>query len=107
MTTDSAQAGGLTDATLAVLPALERWLEFRDVTGPARRRDSGRTVLDTPLPDKGAGAETTLAELAEWVVPNGLPVGAPGFTGFITTAPSTVPALVHFAAARATHTGNG
>ncbi|HEY7272907.1 MAG TPA: pyridoxal-dependent decarboxylase [Actinoplanes sp.] len=99
MTTDSAETGGLTDATLAVLPALERWLEFRDVTGPARRRESWRTVLDTPLPDKGAGAEATLAELAEWVVPNGLPVGSPGFTGFITTAPSTIPAVAQFAAA--------
>jgi aromatic-L-amino-acid decarboxylase len=99
MTTDAAEAGGLTDATLAVLPALERWLQFEDVTGPARRRDSWRAVLDTPLPDKGAGAEATLTEFADWVVPNGLPVGAPRFTGFITTSPSTVPAVVQFAAA--------
>jgi aromatic-L-amino-acid/L-tryptophan decarboxylase len=101
MTTDAAEAGGLTDATLAVLPALERWLEFSDTTGPARRRETWRAVLDRPLPDKGAGAEATLAELADWVVPNGLPVGAPRFTGFITTAPSTVPAVVQFAAALA------
>jgi aromatic-L-amino-acid decarboxylase len=101
MTTDAAQAGRLTEATLAVLPALERWLEFTDVAGPARRRETWRTVLDTPLPDKGAGADVTLAELAEWVVANGLPIGAPGFTGFITTGPSTVPAIVQFAAALA------
>lgn len=99
MTTDAAEAGGLTDATLAVLPALERWLQFEDITGPARRRESWRAVLDTPLPNKGAGAEATLAEFADWVVPNGLPVGAPRFTGFITTSPSTVPAVVQFAAA--------
>ena len=101
MTTDAAQVGHLTKATLAVLPALERWLEFTDVAGPARRRETWRTVLDTPLPDKGAGADATLAELADWVVANGLPIGAPGFTGFITTGPSTVPAIVQFAAALA------
>src|SRR4051794_30938551 len=99
MTTDAAQAGGLTDATLAVLPSLERWLEFSDITGPARRRESWQAALDRPLLDKGAGPEATLAELADWVVPNGLPVGAPRFTGFITTAPSTIPAVVQFAAA--------
>ena len=101
MTSDAAESGRLTDATLAVLPALERWLEFTDLTGPARRRDSWRAVLDTPLPDKGAGADATLAELADWIVPNGLPVGAPRFTGFITTGPSTVPAVAQFAAALA------
>ena len=101
MTTDAAQTGRLTDATLAVLPALERWLEFTDVAGPARRQDSWRAVLDAPLPDKGAGAEVTLTELADWIVPNGLPVGAPRFTGFITTGPSTVPAVAQFAAALA------
>lgn len=99
MTSDAAEAGRLTDSTLAVLPALERWLEFTDVNGPARRRDSWRAVLDTPVPGKGAGADATLAELADWVVANGLPVGAPGFTGFITTGPSTVPAVAQFAAA--------
>ena len=101
MSTDAAEAGRLTDATLAVLPALERWLEFTDVAGPARRRQSWRAVLDTPLPDKGAGADATLTELAEWVIANGLPIGAPGFTGFITTGPSTVPAVAQFAAALA------
>jgi aromatic-L-amino-acid/L-tryptophan decarboxylase len=99
MTSDAAEAGRLSDATLAVLPSLERWLEFGDVNGPARRRDGWRSVLDTPLPDKGAGADTTLGELADSVVANGLPVGAPGFTGFITTGPSTVPAVAQFAAA--------
>ncbi len=101
MSTDAARADGLADAALAVLPALERWLEFTELAGPARRRESWRAVLDTPLPDKGAGAEATLAELAEWVVANGLPIGAPGFTGFITTGPSTVPAVAQFAAALA------
>jgi aromatic-L-amino-acid decarboxylase len=101
MTSDAAEAGRLTEATHAILPALERWQEFADVTGPARRRESWRAALDMPLPDKGAGAEATLAELADWVVPNGLPIGAPRFTGFITTGPSTVPAVAQFAAALA------
>ncbi|GAA0798677.1 pyridoxal phosphate-dependent decarboxylase family protein [Spirilliplanes yamanashiensis] len=99
MTSDAARADGLTDAVQAVLPALEQWLRFTDMTGPARRRDSWQAVLDVPLPDKGAGAGPALAELADWVVANGLPIGAPGFTGFITTGPSTVPAVAQFAAA--------
>lgn len=98
---DAAEAGRLTESMLAVLPAVERWLEFADLTGPARRRERWRSVLDTPVPGKGAGADATLAELADHVVPNGLPIGAPGFTGFITTGPSTVPAVAQFATALA------
>ncbi|GAB1642125.1 pyridoxal phosphate-dependent decarboxylase family protein [Krasilnikovia sp. MM14-A1259] len=101
MGTDAAQTGHLTAAALAVLPALERWLEFTDVAAPARRRDAWRAALDVDLPEKGAGADATLAELADQVVANGLPIGAPRFTGFITTGPPTVPAVAQFAAALA------
>ena len=99
MTTDPAEAGRTTDGAGIVLPALENWLEYRDLTEPARGRELWRKLLDQPLPAEPAGFETALAELAEHVIPNGLPVGAPAFNAFITTGPTTAPALAQFAAA--------
>ncbi len=42
-----------------------------------------------PLPAQGVGLDELLTELAEVVIPHGLRNGAPGFTGWITTAPTT------------------
>jgi aromatic-L-amino-acid/L-tryptophan decarboxylase len=44
-----------------------------------------------PLPEQGAGLETTLDELAA-MVGDANRISAPGFTGFITTGAATVPA---------------
>lgn len=99
VTTDPAETGRTGDAAAIVLPAIERWLQYTDLTAPARQRAMWQQVLDRPLPATGAGFESAIAELAEHVIPNGLPVGAPGFNGFITTGPTTAPALAQFAAA--------
>jgi aromatic-L-amino-acid decarboxylase len=96
---DAAEVDRLADAAAIVLPALAEWLRFADVAAPARGRAAWRSLLDQPLPKEGAGFEAALSELAEWVVPNGLPVGAPGFNGFITTGPTTSAAVAQFAAA--------
>jgi aromatic-L-amino-acid/L-tryptophan decarboxylase len=96
---DAAEVDRLADAAAIVLPALAEWLRFADVTTPARSRAAWQSTLDQPLPKDGAGFEAALSELAEWVVPNGLPVGAPGFNGFITTGPTTSAAVAQFAAA--------
>ena len=95
---DAAEVDRLADAAAIVLPALTEWLRFADVTAPARSRTDWQSMLDQPLPKDGAGFEAALSELAKWVVPNGLPVGAPGFTGFITTGPTTSAAVAQLAA---------
>ena len=50
------------------------------------------------LPDEGVGADATIDELA-LVVEHGSRINTPGWLGFITTGPSTVPALASTAAA--------
>jgi aromatic-L-amino-acid decarboxylase len=99
VTIDPTEAGRTTEGAALILPALEKWLSYADLTEPARRREQWAEQLDQPLPIDAAGFESALEELAEHVIPNGLPVGAPGFNGFITTGPTTAAALAQFAAA--------
>src|SRR4051812_21665891 len=99
MTIDAAEAGRTTDGAAMILPALEKWLGYTDLAAPAPNRARWAELLDQPLPIDPAGFESAIAELAENVIPNGLPIGAPGFNGFITTGPTTAAALAQFAAA--------
>lgn len=95
---DRAATGDLSGAVHAVLPALERFLAF-DGADPARRRSAWRARLDHGLPAEGIGRDAVLAELAEWVVGNGLRTGHPGFCGWVTTMPTDVGAAADLAQA--------
>jgi aromatic-L-amino-acid/L-tryptophan decarboxylase len=94
---DAARTDGLRPSLERLLPALEAFLGFADGPDPAARRSRWRPALDTPLPDEGLGAEAVLARLAEVVIPHGLRTGAPGFSGWVTTMPTTVPAVASLA----------
>ena len=61
---DAATTDSLGDAIRAVLPSLERFLEFKGLD-PARERSRWRPKLDRPLPTVGIGADSTLAEITE------------------------------------------
>lgn len=78
---------------LAALSALiERLDAFNQFEGPdqaGRRQPSWKQYLGTDLPEEGAGIEHVLDDLTEWVVPNGLRNGHPGFSGWVTTSPTT------------------
>ena len=95
---DAAAVDSLADALHAVLPSLERFLEFEG-QDPARERSRWRPALDRPLPADGIGRDAALAELADLVVANGLRVGHPGFSGWVTTAPTDVGAVADLAQA--------
>jgi aromatic-L-amino-acid/L-tryptophan decarboxylase len=95
---DPATTGSLGLAIQAVLPSLERFLRFEG-QDPARERSSWRPALDRPLPAAGIGRDATLAELADVVVANGLRVGHPGFSGWVTTGPTDVGAAADLAQA--------
>ena len=86
----------LTASIAEILPALERFLTFEGHDGAAKRA-AWRRALDRPLPEEGAGREAALAALRDLVIPYGLRIGAPGFTGWVTTAPTTVPAVAQLA----------
>src|SRR5512141_3133897 len=96
--TESASTDRLAESLAEILPALERFTRFEGPDGAAKRT-VWRRALDGPLPEEGEGREAVLELLADVVVPNGLRIGAPGFTGWVTTMPTTVPAVAQLAGA--------
>jgi aromatic-L-amino-acid decarboxylase len=95
---DAATTDSLGHAIRAILPSLEQFLRFEGLD-PARERSRWRPALDRPLPTAGIGRDATLAELADLVVANGLRVGHPGFSGWVTTGPTDVGAAADLAQA--------
>ncbi len=95
---DVARTDRLDGALASLLPALEQFNRFE---GPDRAplRSEWLPLLDEPLPDTGAGAEAVLTLLRDVVIPRGLRVGHPGFTAWVTTAPSTTATAGHLAQA--------
>lgn len=98
MQTDDATTGALTKAIETLLPALERFLQWTSPERTAKERAAWSARLTEPLPQTGAGAETVLDLLREVVIPNGVRLGHPGFSGWVTTMPTTIPAAANFAA---------
>lgn len=96
--TDAALTIGLDEATKKVLPQLEEFIKFRPGPDPARKRSVWREKLNEPLPLKGHGSQSVIDSLNEVVIPNGLRLGAPGFSGFINTMPPVIPALAGYVA---------
>jgi len=95
---DRATTDDLSGAIGSLLPALERFLRFEGAD-PARARSHWRPLLDRALPVSGIGRDAVLAELADLVIANGLRVGHPGFSGWVTTMPSDVGAAADLAQA--------
>jgi aromatic-L-amino-acid decarboxylase len=96
---DQATINGLTAAMETILPALERFIQFDEPEQVAAQRAIWSAQLDEPLPQKGEGSEAVLALLRDVIIPNGLRIGAPGFSGWVTTMPTTVPTAAGLAAA--------
>ena len=95
---DVARTDRLDEALASLLPALEQFNRFE---GPDRSalRSGWAPFLDEPLPQEGAGAEAVLELLRDIVIPRGLRVGHPGFTSWVTTAPTTTATAGHLAQA--------
>lgn len=96
--TEPAMTTGLTEAVQHVLEPLEAFLRFEEGPDPTGRRSLWRAALNEPLPHQGHGAQAVLDALSEVIIPNGLRIGAPGFSGWITTMPSIVPTVAAFVA---------
>ena len=93
-----AETGRLAEAMRQVLPPLETFLRYEGLDPAGRDRERWHAALDLPLPAQGIGLDAVLRTLSETVIPNGLRNGAPGFSGWITTTPTTGPAVTAFAA---------
>ena len=98
MRPDAAATNALADSLARLLPGLESFTRFEG-PDPAARRSLWRAALDEPLPEAGAGREAVLETLRTVVIANGLRIGAPGFSGWVTTMPTTVPAVAQLAGA--------
>lgn len=95
---DRAETSRLGEAIGKVLPALERFNRYVGPDLAASNREIWQHQLDRPLPAHGVGLDEVLNELAEVVIPHGLRNGAPGFNGWVTTAPTTTGAAASLAA---------
>ena len=78
----------LGEAISALVPALE---EFTRYAGPDRAvpRSEWLSPLEGSLPEEGVGLDAVLEILSDVVVRRGLRIGHPGFTGWVTTSPTT------------------
>ena len=95
---DVARTDRLTEAVSAILPALDAFNRF-DTPDRSSYRSEWKPLLDEPLPEHGVGADAVLELLTDVVIPRGLRVGHPGFTSWVTTAPSTTAAAGQLASA--------
>jgi len=98
-TRDDAATEGLRDALTYLLPALEQFTSFAEPEQVARQRAIWSAQLVEPLPREGSGSQEVLTLLRDIVIPNGLRAGDPGFSGWIATMPTTIPAVAHLASA--------
>ena len=96
---DEASIDGLSAVVDRLAPALENFMLFDQPEQTAVRRAVWSAHLDEALPQTGAGADAVLTALRDVVIPNGLRIGAPGFSGWVATMPTTIPAAAHLAAA--------
>ena len=95
---ERAECGHLSESIGELVTALESFNRFEgpDMAGP--QRASWSALLDQPLPERGHGLKRVLAALQDVVIPNGLRTGAPGFAGWVTTAPTTSGAVAAMSA---------
>ena len=87
---------GLAERLAAIGVALDEFVAEGSDAVP--RRHSWQSALAGPLPENGIGADAVLAELADLVVPNGTRLMEPGWWGYITNGPTTVPLVASVAA---------
>ena len=98
---DPAELGQLTPTVEQVLPTIEQLWRYADRDDAAGRRPGWLARLDVGLPEAGGGIEAVVADLTQVVIPNGSRISEPGWSGFITTGPTTSAVAAWLAAADA------
>jgi aromatic-L-amino-acid/L-tryptophan decarboxylase len=86
---DASETARLSEAIGTLLQALEDFNRFPGADLAGRERSIWESTLDQPIPEKGGGLDEVLLELTETIIPYGLRVGAPGFSGWMAVAPTT------------------
>lgn len=91
-------SASLSDIIQSLLPPLEHFLRFADPEQTGRERQIWSAQLEAALPEQGEGTDAVLELLREVVIPNGLRVGDPGFSGWMSMMPAALPAATTLAA---------
>ena len=94
---EPAEVSRVGDLLARLAPALDRFLAEPGDTGFPPYVPGTIPSEAIPLPDDGVGPDATVDELA-LAVEHGSRMNTPGWLGFITTGPSTVPAVASAAA---------
>jgi aromatic-L-amino-acid decarboxylase len=81
-----------------MLPALERFNSYAHQDLSPSRHAVWMAALDEPLPLEGVGLDAVLAVLCQTVIPDGVALGAPGFSAWVTGAPTTSGTVAKLAA---------
>jgi len=97
MKTDIAETGRLQSLLSKVGNSLDQFVKFEHPDA-FQTKQQWLEALDISLPQKGIGLDKVTEELITSVIPNGSPVGNPGFSSFITTGATTASTLATTAA---------
>ncbi len=89
MPQDHADSTRLAEAIKSLIPALEKFTRFEGADETGKHLEEWKRALDRPLPRHGEGLDAVLKDLQEVFIPNGLRNGMPGFSGWVTTGPTT------------------
>ncbi|WP_411745146.1 pyridoxal phosphate-dependent decarboxylase family protein [Reinekea sp.] len=89
---DKAETRQLTENLQQIGKALDQYLKYEhpDALHPSA---NWRSILNEPVPFKGAGLEQVVSLLTEQIIPNGSAVSKPTFTSYITTGGTTAATL--------------
>jgi hypothetical protein len=97
--TERAECDRLAHYIDMLLPALEKFNGFDGPDSVGPESDKWRPLPGQPLPENGQGIDAVLSDLNAIVIPNGARFGAPGFAGWVATAPTTTGGIASLAAA--------
>jgi len=95
---DAADSERLANAINGITSALDRFYRFEGPDLAAVHRQQWVAELGVALPEQGRGLEAVVRTLNEVLIPNGLRNGAPGFSGWVTTSPTTSGVIAALAA---------
>lgn len=89
---EHAECGNLPELLQQLAEDLQQYLRFEH-SDAMSNADNWKRVLGGPLPKSGIGIESLLAEMGQYLIPNGSQVPKPGCTAFITTGTTSIGAL--------------
>lgn len=89
---EQAECGELSEQLKKIGAYLDQYLRFEHPDAMCNA-DNWKTALGGPVPEQGIGCEQLIAEIGQYLIPNGSQVPKPGCTSFITTGATTAGVL--------------